>query len=208
MLCASHLHLTLPCLAFNIVWLWLLLYLVMGSFPLQGLGLWRIETKKIDLRKTVLCWNSETLHWRRLHLLAQATRTRQTLVLPIEKWERISSLLQRGDSHHLQLSQWLIPMPGHLQWESPHCMQLLPSPFCRQSDMISSLPWNAIPKSSWQTLWLTDLDGSANHLLSYTTLLRGRTLSDPRISPRITSLVLYFSSGHRPLSRSYSSFRP
>ena len=58
MLCASHLHLTLLCLAFNIVWLWLLLYLVMGSFPLQGLGLWRIETKKIDLRKTVLCWNS------------------------------------------------------------------------------------------------------------------------------------------------------
>ena len=49
------------CLAFNIVWLWLLLYLVMGSFPLQGLGLWRIETKKIDLRKTVLCWNCETL---------------------------------------------------------------------------------------------------------------------------------------------------
>ena len=33
----------------------------MGSFPLQGLGLWHIETKKIDLRKTVLCWNSETL---------------------------------------------------------------------------------------------------------------------------------------------------
>ena len=63
MLCASHLHLTLLCLAFNIVWLWLLLYLVMGSFPLQGLGLWRIETKKIDLRKTVLCWNSETLQF-------------------------------------------------------------------------------------------------------------------------------------------------
>ena len=52
------------CLAFNIVWLWLLLYLVMGSFPLQGLGLWRFETKKIDLRKTVLRWNCETLHWR------------------------------------------------------------------------------------------------------------------------------------------------
>ena len=75
MLCASHLHpamntkccvpltctLLSLCLAFNIVWLWLLLYLVMGSFPLQGLGLWRIETKKIDLRKTLLCWNCETL---------------------------------------------------------------------------------------------------------------------------------------------------
>ena len=74
--CASHLHLAMNtkccvpltctllslCLAFNIVWLWLLLYLVMGSFPLQGLGLWRIETKNIDLRKTVLCWNCETLH--------------------------------------------------------------------------------------------------------------------------------------------------
>ena len=171
MLCASHLHLTLPCLAFNIGMAW-------GNCAMHN-----------DGRKWH-CAHANNFNW--LHLLAQATRTRQTLVLPIEKWERISSLLQRGDSHHLQLSQWLIPMPGHLQWESPHCMQLLPSPFCRQSDMISSLPWNAIPKSSWQTLWLTDLDGSANHLLSYTPLLRGRTLSDPRISPRITSLVLYF----------------
>ena len=77
MLCASHLHLAMNtkccvpltctllslCLAFNIVWMWLLLYLVMGSFPLQGLGLWPIETKKIDLRKTVLCWNCETLQY-------------------------------------------------------------------------------------------------------------------------------------------------
>ena len=43
------------------------------------------------------------------HLLAQATRILQTSVLPSEKWELISSLLQRGDSHRHQLSQWLIP---------------------------------------------------------------------------------------------------
>ena len=51
-------------------------------------------------------------------------------------------------------------------------------------------PETPSPNQSWQTLWLTDLDDSTNHLLSYRPFLRGRTFSDPRISPWITSLVL------------------
>ena len=118
MLCASHLHLAMNtkccvpltctllslCLAFNIVWMWLLLYLVMGSFPLQGLGLWGIETKKIDLRKTMLCWNCETLHWQRVE--GPTATMAQPIQMTDDQLQTLIAALQQPRHRWMEAPKW------------------------------------------------------------------------------------------------------